>query len=126
MTGKRLFDQLLENIEAVAELRANRSEPFVFVLSCVLSRLIEGDLGRYAEIVNRYDALPVLEPMTGNMNGLSPFVDEEWTRRLMEECELVAAAWRDRNTKLYRAFEAMARFARNRLAREDFTMLPKE
>jgi pyruvate-formate lyase-activating enzyme len=126
MTGKRLFDQLLENIEAVVELRAGRSEPFVFVLSCVLSRLIYGDLARYAEIVNRYDALPVLEPMTGNMNDLSPFVDQESTRRLMEECEVVASAWRERNTKLYRAFEAMARFARKRLERDDFTMLPAE
>jgi hypothetical protein len=42
----------------------------------------------------------------------------------MEECESVAATWRDRNAQLYRAFEAMARFAHNRLERDDFTMLP--
>jgi MoaA/NifB/PqqE/SkfB family radical SAM enzyme len=124
MTGKQLFDQLLENIEAVAEMRARRSEPFPFVLSCVLSRLIEGDLARYAELVDRYDAVPVLEPMTGNMNDLSPFVDEAATRRLMTECEAVAATWRGRNAQLYRAFEAMARYSRSRLERNDFTTLP--
>jgi pyruvate-formate lyase-activating enzyme len=124
MTGKQLFGQLLENIDAVVELRERKSPPFTFVLSCVLSEFILGDLHRYAELVDRCGALPVLEPMTGDMNGLSPYINEDRTRRLMEECQSVARAYEHRNPQLYHAFEAMGRFAEERLRLGLFNALP--
>ena len=125
MTGKKLFDQLIENVEAVVALRDSRNPPFNFTLSCVLSQLIVDDLHRYAELVDKYRAVPVLEPMTGSDNDLSPYTSEERTRRLMEECNAVARDYQHRNPQLYAAFEAMGRFAESRLQAQIFTPLPQ-
>jgi hypothetical protein len=124
MTGRKLFAQLLDNLEALSELRRRRPQGFALTLSCVLSRLVEGDLLGYAELVHRLDAAPALEPMTGDAGGLSPFTSEAHTRRLADECAAVARAFETRDARVHAAFDAMARFARERLARGDLAALP--
>lgn len=124
MTGKRLWEQLVENIEAVVALRDRRDPPFEFALSCVLSQLVMGELHAFAALVDRTRALPILEPMTGNLGDLSPYVNEARTRRLRDECREIAAHYAGRNASLAAAFEAMARFAEDRLRGRRFEPLP--
>lgn len=124
MTGKRLWSQVLENLDAVVALRDRRDPPFTLALSCVLSQLVAGDLAAFAELVHRARALPILEPMTGNLGDLSPYVNEARTRRLMEECRGIADGYAGRDEAIASAFEAMARFAEDRLRGRRFEPLP--
>lgn len=115
MTGKRLWASLMENLDAVVAMRDRRDGPFTLALSCVLSQTVAGDLMNFAAIVDRAQALPILEPMTGNLNDLSPYVDAGRTRRMMHECRAVAERYAGHNEAIAAAFDAMARFAEDRL-----------
>ncbi|MFO0624540.1 MAG: radical SAM protein [Polyangiales bacterium] len=115
MTGKQLWAQLMENLDAVVAMRDKRDGPFTLALSCVLSQTVAGDLMNFAAIVDRAGALPILEPMTGNLNNLSPYVRADRTRAMRDECQAVADRYAGRNEAVASAFDAMARFADERL-----------
>ena len=81
-------------------------------------------LGSDAAIVDRARALPILEPMTGNLNDLSPYVRAGRTRAMRDECRAVADRYAGRNDAVASAFDAMARFADERLRDGRFDPLP--
>jgi molybdenum cofactor biosynthesis enzyme MoaA len=124
MTGKHLWAQLMENLDAVVAMRDRRDGPFTLALSCVLSQTVAGDLMNFAAIVDRARALPILEPMTGNLNDLSPYVRIDRTRAMRDECQAVADRYAGRNDAIAAAFDAMARFADERLRDQRFDPLP--
>ena len=111
MTGKKLWDRVLANASAVASLRDRQERPFRLTLSCVISELVLGDLAAFAELVHAHRAEIVLEPMTGDDEGLSPYKSAERAARAAAECREVAASFANRNPKIARAFDAMASFA---------------
>jgi len=125
MTGKRFFDRLLPAIDALAERKARSDSRFEFTLSCVLSNNVLGDLRNFAEIVDRANANIVVEPMYGNMLGLSPYVRAEKLRALRDECAAVSEAFEVRNPKVSRAFRAMEQFASERLRTRRLAVLPQ-
>lgn len=124
MTGKRFFERLMDNIDALAERKAQSDSRFELTLSCVLSDFVLGDLRNFAEIVDRANANVVVEPMYGNMLGLSPYTRADKLRALRDECDAVSEAFAVRNPKVSRAFRAMERFASERLRTRNLTVLP--
>jgi pyruvate-formate lyase-activating enzyme len=125
MTGKRFFDRLLDNIDALAERKRLSDARFELTLSCVLSEYVLGDLMNFAEIVDRANANVVVEPMYGNALGLSPYVKADRLRALRDECRAVSDAFAVRNPKVARAFRAMEQFAQGRLQRRHLAVLPQ-
>lgn len=126
MTGKRgLFESTLEGIELLAEHRDARREPFELILSCVLSTNVLGELGAFAALAHRYRAGVVLEPMTGDLDGKSPYKTAETIRRLGEECRAVADEYAAKNPPLARAFLAMSSFADERTKKRLHVILPR-
>ena len=125
MTGKKFFERLMPTIDALAERKARSDSRFELTLSCVLSSYVLGDLRNFAEIVDRANANIVVEPMYGNMLGLSPYVRGEKLRALRDECAGVSAAFEVRNPKISRAFRAMEQFASQRLRTRNLAVLPQ-
>lgn len=126
MTGKEgFFQRVIEGIELLAALRDTRSRSLQLVLSCVLSRNVLGDLSNFAAIVHRYGATPVLEPMTGDLDGNSPYKSAETIRALGEECRAVAAEYAVKNPAISRAFAAMDQFAQERSRKRLNVILPR-
>lgn len=125
MTGKRFFDRLMDNIDALAERKRQSDARFELTLSCVLSEYVLGDLMNFAEIVDRANANVVVEPMYGNALGLSPYVKADRLRALRDECRAVSDAFAVRNPKVARAFRAMEQFAQGRLQRRHLAVLPQ-
>lgn len=124
MTGKKLFDRVIAGIEALAAERARTGVPERITLSCVLSDLILGDLGRFAAIVERYGCDIVLEPMNGDRLELSPYTKEQSLERLRDECAALAAEYRLRNPAIARAFAGMVDFSQSHLRSGRLTVLP--
>jgi molybdenum cofactor biosynthesis enzyme MoaA len=124
MTGKKFFDRLMASIEALAERKERSDSRFELTLSCVLSDFVLGDLGNFAEIVDRANANIVVEPMYGNSLNLSPYVKADKLRALRDECAAVSRAFEVRNPKVARAFRAMEQFAGERLRTRNLTVLP--
>lgn len=125
MTGKRFFERLMDNIDALAERKRQRDAGFELTLSCVLSEYVLGDLMNFAEIVDRAGANLVVEPMYGNALGLSPYTRPERLAALRDECRAVADTFAVRNPKVSRAFRAMEQFAHGRLQRRHLAVLPQ-
>ncbi len=123
MTGKRLFDAVRSNLDALFALRDRSSPPFDVTLSCVLSEFVIGDLNAFARLVTDYRADVVVEPMYGDMGELSPWVRPARLAVLADELGDVASRYAVQNPPLARAFEAVHQFARTRLAGTDFSPL---
>lgn len=123
MTGKRLFDRLRENLDALCALRDGHDPPFDVTLSCVLSTMVMGDLHNFAKIVTDYRTRVVVEPMYGNQKDLSPWTRPELLRELKGELASVADAYALRNPPLAKAFRAVERFAQSRLDGGEFGKL---
>jgi hypothetical protein len=114
----------MASIEALAERKERSDSRFELTLSCVLSDFVLGDLGNFAEIVDRANANIVVEPMYGNSLNLSPYVKADKLRALRDECAAVSRAFEVRNPKVARAFRAMEQFAGERLRTRNLTVLP--
>ncbi len=126
MTGKKgYFEHVVEGLELLAALRESKAERFELVVSCVLSTNVMGDLDSYAALVHRLGATPVLEPMTGDLDGRSPYKSAETIRALREECRAVASAYALKNPPLARAFAAMEQFADERSRKRLHIVLPR-
>lgn len=123
MTGKRLFDRVRENLDALCRLRDEQRSPFEVTLSCVLSTMVMGDLHAFAQLVTDYRTRVVVEPMYGDLGSLSPWMRPDLLRELQRELESVADAYSLRNPPLSKAFRAVERFARSRLDGGDFGKL---
>ena len=123
MTGKRLFDRVRENLDALCRLRDSRPEPFKITLSCVLGDKQIGDLHNLAEIVTSHGTDVIVEPMYGDLRGLSPWTRPQRLAVLADELRSVADDYATRNPPLSRAFRAVERFARERLAQSDWRPL---
>ncbi|MFO0627621.1 MAG: radical SAM protein [Polyangiales bacterium] len=123
MTGRRMFDAVRSNLDALFALRDRSTPPFDVTLSCVLSELVIGDLAAFARLVTDYRAEVVVEPMYGDLGGLSPWVRPARLAVLADELGDVAARFALENPPLARAFEAVHQFARARLAGTDFSPL---
>ena len=126
MTGKKgFFENVLAGVELLAEHRDARREPFELVLSCVLSTNVMGELGAFAALAHRYRAGVVLEPMTGDLDGRSPYKTAETIRRVGEECRAIATEYAAKNPALARAFAAMSSFADERSRKRLHVILPR-
>lgn len=126
MTGKEgYFERALEGVELLATLRETRRDTMQLVLSCVLSTNVLGDLSNFAAIVHRFGATPVLEPMTGDLNGNSPYKSAETIRALGEECRAVAEEYAVKNPAIARAFAAMEQFSEERTRKRLNVILPR-
>jgi len=123
MTGKRMFDRVRENLDALCALRDGRDPPFDVTLSCVLSSMVMGDLHAFAQLVTDYRTRVVVEPMYGDLNALSPWTRPDLLRELKGELGSVADAYALRNPALAKAFRAVERFAQSRLEGGDFGKL---
>jgi pyruvate-formate lyase-activating enzyme len=123
MTGRRLFDAVRRNLDALCALRDRATPPFDVTLSCVLSELVIGDLDAFARLVTDYRTEVVVEPMYGDLEGLSPWVRPARLAVLADELGAVAARYAVENPPLARAFEAVHQFARARLGGTDFSPL---
>ncbi len=123
MTGKQLFDRVRENLDAVCRLRDEQSPPFEVTLSCVLSKMVMGDLHAFAQIVTDYRTRVVVEPMYGDLGALSPWTRPDLLLELQRELGSVADAYTLRNPPLSKAFRAVERFALSRLEGRDFAKL---
>lgn len=123
MTGKALWERVTENLDALCALRDSRPRPFEVTLSCVLSELVMGDLQRFAEIVTTRGTRVVVEPMYGDLGGLSPWTRPAKLRALADELGAVADGFALRNPPLSKGFRAVERFARRRLEGDDFAPL---
>jgi molybdenum cofactor biosynthesis enzyme MoaA len=126
MTGKDLFDRIVANLEAIAELRARTTPPFTFTLSCVLNNNVlehPEELNHFARLADRLKANVALEPVTGD--ALSPFEHEAKMARLAAACASVASEFKVRNPPISRAFAAMSGFTSERLERKLFQLLPR-
>ncbi|MBR59330.1 MAG: hypothetical protein CMH54_15100 [Myxococcales bacterium] len=124
MTGKQFWPRLMDTIEALAELNARPEHPLRLTLSCVLSTQVMGGLMGFAQVVDESGAHPVLEPMTGDLGGFSPYKDPALLSDLVAECREVAEQYERKNRVLFQAFDGMARYSEKRLAEEVFTLLP--
>lgn len=126
MTGKAgYFERVVEGLEMLAALRDRKRDPFELVVSCVLGANVQGDLAPFAALVNRLGARVVLEPMTGDLDGTSPYKDAGRTRSLASECHSVAEAYAVQNPPVARAFHAMAAFAEERTRKRLQVILPR-
>jgi len=126
MTGKEgFFDRVIEGIELLAALREAQRTSLQLVISCVLSTNVVGDLSNFAAIVHRYGATPVLEPMTGDLDGKSPYKSAELIRALGEECRAVSAEYALKNPAISRAFAAMEQFSQERTRKRLNVVLPR-
>jgi MoaA/NifB/PqqE/SkfB family radical SAM enzyme len=126
MTGKPgYFEQVIAGIERLAALRASKRDAFELTLSCVLSTNVMGELGHFAALVHRYGATAVLEPMTGDLNGGSPYKTTDTIRLLGEECRAVASEYAVKNPPLARAFAAMGQFSDERSRKRLNVILPR-
>lgn len=123
MTGKHLWSRVMENLDALCALRDTRDKTLEVTLSCVLSEMVMGDLHRFAELVTSRGTHVVVEPMYGDMNGLSPWTSPDRLRPLAEELGAVADAFELKNPPLAKAFRAVETFATARLAGDDFAPL---
>jgi molybdenum cofactor biosynthesis enzyme MoaA len=124
MTGKHFWDRLSESIKMLAEMNSNPDDSLRLTLSCVLSKQVMGDMMGFAELVNESGAQIILEPMTGNLGNLSPYLNESMTQDVADECATVARSFAIRNREIHRAFEGMQRYALDRLKNKDFEELP--
>jgi len=126
MTGKTgYFERVLAGLEMLAAMRDRQRDPFELVVSCVLGANVQGDLAPFAALVDRLGARIVLEPMTGDLDGTSPYKDPGRTRALAAECHTVADAYAIQNPPVARAFNAMATFAEERLRKRLQVILPR-
>ncbi len=123
MTGKRLFDRVRENLDALCRLRDSRPEPFKITLSCVLGEKQIGDLHNLAEVVTSHGTDVIVEPVYGDLRGLSPWTRPQRLAVLADELRSVADDYATRNPPLSRAFRAIESFARERLAQGDWRPL---
>ena len=123
MTGKALFSRVIENIEALVQLRDSREPPFDITLSCVLSEMGMGDLHAFASLATRLKTRIVVEPMYGDLEGLSPWTRPEKLVVLADELASVADVYALANPPLSKAFRAVERFARERLQSGDLRLL---
>jgi len=94
-------------------------------VSCVLTANVQGDLAAFAALVDRLGARIVLEPMTGDLDGNSPYKNPARTRDLAVECHAVADGYAVQNPPIARAFNAMAQFAEERLRKRLQVILPR-
>lgn len=126
MTGKAgYFERVVAGLEMLAAMRDRKRDPFELVVSCVLGANVQGDLAPFAALVDRLGARIVLEPMTGDLDGTSPYKDPGRTRDLAAECHAVADAYAIQNPPVARAFNAMATFAEERLRKRLQVILPR-
>lgn len=123
MTGKRLFDRVRENLDALCRLRDSRPVPFKVTLSCVLGSKQVGDLHNFAALVTAYGTDVIVEPMYGDLRELSPWTRPARLAVLADELRSVADDYATTNPPLSRAFRAVERFARERLAGDDWRPL---
>jgi MoaA/NifB/PqqE/SkfB family radical SAM enzyme len=123
MTGKKYFDRVLENIDTLCALRDKAQTKFMITLSFVLSENQMGDLHRFAKIVHDRHTNLVVEPMYGNLRELSPWIRPDRLMVLADEMKSVADDYATKNPDISRAFTAVERFARQRLAGGDFRPL---
>lgn len=123
MTGKRLFDRVRENLDALCALRDRRPVPFKVTLSCVLGDKQIGDLHNFAELVNSHGTDVIVEPMYGDLRGLSPWTRPARLAVLADELRSVADDYAVKNPPLSRAFRAVERYAVERLAHTDWRPL---
>ena len=124
MTGKHFWDRLRESIQMLSEMNADTNNSLRLTLSCVLSKQVMGDMMNFAELVDQSGAQIILEPMTGNLGNLSPYLNEPMTQQVAEECAEVAQSFAIRNRDIHRAFEGMHRYALERIKKQDFEELP--
>lgn len=126
MTGKTgYFERVIAGLEMLAALRDRTASPFELVVSCVLTANVQGDLAAFAALVDRLGARIVLEPMTGDLDGNSPYKNPARTRDLAVECHTVADGYAVQNPPIARAFNAMAQFAEERLRKRLQVILPR-
>ncbi len=123
MTGKALFSRVIENLEALVKLRDAREPRFDITLSCVLSEMVMGDLHNFARLVTDLGTRIVVEPMYGDLEGLSPWTRPEKLAPLADELASVADDYALRNPPLSKAFRAVEQFARQRLSSGDLRLL---
>lgn len=119
------FERVIEGLELLAAMRDRRAEPFDLVVSCVLSANVAGDLEGFADTASRLRARVVLEPMTGDLDGNSPYKSHERTQALSTECRAIAEAYAVKDPGIARAFHAMATFADERVRRRLQVILPR-
>lgn len=123
MTGKKLFERVMTNIDALCDFRDRKANGMSITLSCVLGSVQMGDLHNFAEIVTARRAKVIVEPMYGDMHGLSPWTRPERLRVLADELESVGNDFERRNPPLSRAFRAVLAFAEERLAKGETAAL---
>jgi MoaA/NifB/PqqE/SkfB family radical SAM enzyme len=114
--GKRYFDRILRNLDALCALRDRSARAFTITLSLVLGKVQMGDLAKFARIVHEYRTALVVEPMYGNKRNLSPWLHEDSLRVIADELESVADTYVEENPDIARAFRAVEQFARSRLS----------
>ena len=123
MTGSKLFRGIMRNLDALCALRERRPGRFRVTLSCVLGEVQMGDLHRFAEVVTSHGTDVAIEPMTGNLGSLSPWVRPDRLAILADELRSVADDYALRNPPLSRAFRAAEGYARTRLGGDEFLPL---
>ncbi|MCB9506659.1 MAG: radical SAM protein [Myxococcales bacterium] len=125
ITGKAVWDRMMESLDYLGARHRDPDDDVNLTLSCVLGGKVMGDLGNFAELVHRLGCHLVLEPMTGDLDGTSPFISPEKTRALAEECARVAEAYRGRNPEINSAFGAMAVYIARRGTEQRYERLPQ-
>jgi MoaA/NifB/PqqE/SkfB family radical SAM enzyme len=123
MTGKRHFDRIMANLDALCALRERRPRPFTITLSMVLGSVQIGDLAKFARIVHDHRTAIVVEPMYDNLRNLSPWIRADRLPGLAEELKDVADDYIEKNPDISRAFRAVEQFARARIAAGDYSVL---
>jgi MoaA/NifB/PqqE/SkfB family radical SAM enzyme len=123
MTGKRHFDRIMTNLDALCALRERRPRPFTITLSMVLGSVQIGDLAKFARIVHEHRTAIVVEPMYDNLRNLSPWTRADRLPGLADELKDVADDYVEKNPDIARAFRAVEQFARARIESGDYTVL---
>jgi MoaA/NifB/PqqE/SkfB family radical SAM enzyme len=123
MTGKRYFDRIMTNLDALCALRERGPRRFSITLSLVLGSVQMGDLAKFAQIVHERRTGIVVEPMYDNLRGLSPWVRADRLPALVDELGSVADSYVEKNPDIARAFRAVEGFARERMRAQDYEVL---
>jgi hypothetical protein len=123
MTGKRYFDRILANIDALCDLRDRSARRFTVTLSLVMGSVQMGDLAKFAQIVHDHQTAIILEPMNDDKRELSPWSRPERLTLLADELLAVADAYVAKNPDIARAFRAVEGFARSRIRSNDYEVL---
>jgi len=123
MTGKRYFDRMMRNLDALCDLRDRRDPPFSITLSFVIGSVQIGDLAKFAKIVDDHRTGIVVEPMYDNLRNLSPWILPDKLRVIADELESVADSYAERNPDITRALRAVEQFTRKRIASGDLAIL---